>query len=261
MRWWLWSWAIGLALSSSACVPFLVPPARVESGIGTRVHPPKTPEGVEGSRATGVLRAGFHPLQLVGPGAPPWADFGFGYRSEWVLDDSEQPLHGPYAELGLYPVRSRLSNETRLRFGGYTSADALLTSAREPGYGATLGTLIEVTGFSSGAFGHSDGDDAVGGLSHGQWAVGLFANTSFRNADDRFSQTLSTGLSFRMPFVVGVACCAWPRGNWSLSELGSSTSDDSSEPRRSSKGSHRKRSEPEKRREYHPARPRRKNKD
>lgn len=214
-----------------------------------------------GSRATGVLRAGFHPLQLVGPGPPSWADFGFGYRSEWVLDDTERPLHGPYAELGLYPVRPRLTNEMRLRFGGYTSADAVLTSAREPGLGATLGTLLEITGFSSDSFGHSDEDGAVAGMNHGQWAVGVFAATSFRNADDRFSQTLTTGLSFRMPFVAAVACCAWPRGDWHLFDSDSSTSDVSSTPRSESKGWHRKRSEPQRRREYYPARPRRKQKD
>ncbi len=247
---------VSLALTSTGCVPFLVPPARVETGIGTRVRPPKTRDGVEGSRATGMMRAGLHPLQLIGPEAPAWADFAFGYRSEWVLDDSERPLHGPYAELGLYPVRPRLSRSTRLRFGGYTSADAILTSAREPGLGATLGTLVELTGFSSGAFGHADDEDLVGGVTHGQWAVGLFASSSFRNADDRFSQTISTGLSFRMPFVVGIACCAWP-GNWSSS----TSEEDSSEPRPASKSWHPKRSQPEKRRDYEPARPRKKQKD
>ncbi len=252
MRWWRWS-VVSLALTSPGCVPFLVPPARVETGIGTRVHPPKTREGVQGSRATGLLRAGLHPLQLVGPEAPTWADFAFGYRSEWMLDDSERPLHGPYAELGLYPVRPRVSRSTRLRFGGYTSADAILSSGREPGLGATLGTVVELTGFSSGTFGHEDEEDTVGGVTHGQWAVGLFASTSFRNADDRFSQTLGTGLSVRLPFVFGVACCVW---DWS-----SKSEEGDSEPRSASQGWHRKRPQPEKRREYQPARPRKKRKD
>lgn len=259
MCFWRW-WLTGLALASAGCVPFLVPPARVESGIGTRVHAPKTPEGVEGSRATGLVRAGVHPLQLSGPGAPPWADLAFGYRSEWVLDGSERPLHGPYAELGLYPLRPRLSRNTRLRFGGYTSADAVLTSAREPGLGGTLGTLVELTGFSSGAFGHSDGEGAVGGVSHGRWAVGLFVSTSFRNAERRFSQTLTTGLSLRIPFVVGIACCAWSAANV-LSDVAASTSDRASAPPRSSSGDQRNRAEPARRRDYQPARPRKKKKD
>lgn len=244
--------ALGVAVLLSwnaGCVGFIVPPARVESGLGTRVHAPRTAEGKPGSRATGVLRAGFHPLQLVGPEAPPWADVGFGYRSEWVLDETEAPLHGPYAELGLYPVRTRLGARTRFRFGGYTSADAFLTPARDPGLGATLGTLAEVTGFSSAAFGSSDEDDLVAGASYGQWAVGLFASTSFRNANGRFSQALTTGFSLRVPFVVGFACCARPELDW----LGDSTS----KVDRGSTKARRKRSEP-KRRVYHPARPRRK---
>lgn len=256
---WRW-WLTGLTLAFGGCVPFLVPPARVESGLGTRVHAPKSPEGVEGSRATGLVRAGVHPLQLIGPGAPLWADIAFGYRSEWLLDASEQPLHGPYAELGLYPLRPRLSRTTRLRFGGYTSADAVLASVREPGLGATLGALVEVTGFSSGAFGHSDGEDTVGGVSHGRWAVGLFASTSFRNVDQRFSQTLTTGLSLRIPFVAGIACCAWSAANL-LSDVAASTSDRAAMRSRSSSGVQRKRAEPARRREYHPARPRRKEKD
>jgi hypothetical protein len=201
-----------LVLSSSGCVPFALPPARVETGIGTRLYAQDPSSGALGPQSTRVLRGALHPLQLREDPASRLLDIGLGYRGEWLVAAPSAALHGPYAELGLYPVRASLSPRLRLRWGGYASGDALLSERQGPGFGATLGTLLEFSGETrSGSFAAVDDDATVFGTAQGQWAVGLFASTAVREVDDDFSQSVVTGMSVRVPLVVGVACCVWPK--------------------------------------------------
>jgi hypothetical protein len=193
-------------------MPFAVPPARIEMGPGTVLHERNQPIDAAGPRNTTVLRGGLHPTQLLDAPAARLFDVGLGYRSEWQLELPEQTIHGPYAELGVYPLRLSVAPRTRVRWGGYASADAVLMRDRDPGLGATFGSLLEVTGeVRNGRFAKIDSDSTVVGAAQGQWAVGWFASTTLRELDDDFSQSLVTGLSVRLPFVVGLACCAWPR--------------------------------------------------
>ena len=231
-----------VAALGSACLPFAVPPARVESGIGARLLDREAASTSPSSTQAGAFRAGFHPTQLLSSPSDRTWDVGLGYRAEWRLHEQSPPLHGPYAELGFYPLRTGLGRTTRLRWGSYASADAVFEETTTPGPGATLGTLLELTGSTSGTFSSSDKDSAVAGAAFGQWAFGLFASTSLREVDRRFSQSVITGMSLRVPFAVGVACCFWP----SFDAIDSSQVASSSSSRATPK------------RKYRAARPRRK---
>jgi hypothetical protein len=201
---------VAIAGSISGCLPFAVPPARVESGIGTRLFDREEPGGTSAATPTGVLRAGFHPTQLFDSAENRRWDVGLGYRLEWRLHEQTPPLQGPYAELGFYPLRLAVGRGTRFRWGSYTSADAVLRDGAGFGPGATLGTLIELSGTTSGTFSNADDQGGVAGAAFGQWAFGMFANTSLRAIDDRVSQSMTAGMSLRVPFAAGVACCFWP---------------------------------------------------
>jgi len=241
-----------LTLWFSGCLPFAVPPSRIESGVGTRFYERDPATGVIAPKSAGVLRGAIHPTQVLGAPAERLFDVGLGYRGEWRLSEPGPALHGPYAELGLYPLRAPLGRRTRLRWGSYASADVVLADQRAPGVGATLGTLLELSGESAGgSFSHVDEDSAVFGAAQGQWAVGLFANTALREVNDDFSQSVVTGMSLRLPFVVGVACCAWPRFGEREERHGVSKS-------ASSRSKKSRKSEAPIRREHRAARPRRK---
>jgi hypothetical protein len=240
---------VTIAGLASACLPFAVPPARVESGLGARLHDPDPPSVPGASTQTVALRAGFHPTQVMDAPVDRKWDVGLGYRGEWRLNDHAPPLHGPYAELGFYPLRASVGRGTRLRWGSYASADAVFAESGTPGPGATLGTVFEVTGSTSGTFSRADQDTAVAGAAFGQWAFGLFASTSLREVDDRFSQSVITGMSLRVPFAAGVACCFWP----------SVASDDRTQVASSSSSKAAKQTRPSpSKRSYRVARPRRK---
>ena len=214
-------------------------------GAGARFHEPAA--GTETrSTPTGVIRAALHPTQVWDTSVDQLLDAGVGYRAEIPIREREPAatLHGPYAEVGLYPVRLPIGRTTRLRWGGYGSADLELASPHSVGFGGTLGTLLEVSGVSNGAFAGTDQDGAVAGVAHGQWAVGVFANASLRDVHGDFAQGLSAGLSVRMPFMAGIACCVWP------------SSDDSDSGKKRKRHHERKRRD-RKPREYRAAEPRR----
>jgi hypothetical protein len=194
---------------------------------------------------TGSLRGGIHPVQVIPRPLERSFDAGLGYRADWQLEGTSPTLHGPYAEVGLYPLRLPLGKRTRLRWGGYASADGFIATGKVPGYGATLGTLLEISGTTAGTFSDEGSDGFVLGAVHGQWGVGAFANTSVREVDDEFSQGIVTGMSLRLSFTVGVVCCAVP-------DFGSNDSQEV----RSSSGPSKKKASRSMRREHRVARPR-----
>lgn len=204
--------------AASACLPFVVPPARLEMGPGLRLHEDRARDVKDG---TALIRAAVHPMQVLDGAADQLFDVGVGYRAELPLHDEGEArtLAGPYAELGVYALRVPLGSSTRLRWGGYASADLDLTSTEPVGFGTTLGTLLEITGSSGGPFANHDADSHVLGMAKGQWGIGIFANTSLREVRSDFTQGISAGLSVRIPFMAGVVCCAW---SWSSHDGSSS---------------------------------------
>lgn len=206
---------LGLALlvaASPGCLPFVVPPARLSMGPGLRSHAVSgTPE--EPLR-TGVatFRAGLHPLGVLRDGYRKPYDLGVGYSVEGSSDVDVPTVHGPYLELGAYPLIHELNEKLALRAGVQASLDALFqTNQDDARVGLSVGPLVELTGDASGPFaGTGDDGGVILGASHGYFGVGVFANASLRDLGQGLTTTYSGGLSLRIPLAAGIVCCAIP---------------------------------------------------
>jgi hypothetical protein len=207
--------ALGLSVLFSGCLPFAVPPARVEIGAvpGLGVAAPSAAgeaetagESPDGEKSTPVvLRGAIHPLQMVPDLRGRAIDFGVGYMVEGVDDrDGGVWRDGPYAELGVFPFRWDLGSRDRLRAGARILGESFLRDDAGFRAGATAVASVEITGFTDGAF---SSPDAVG-VAYGEWGLGVFAGPSVRVGANRSAWTGTVGLSARIPLAVGVVCCA-----------------------------------------------------
>jgi hypothetical protein len=163
-----------------------------------------------------------HPLQAIEDLYDQPFDVGVGWGVDApAKDGAGAVVHGPELELGYYPLRTRNGNND-IRLGAFTAAELLFSEAAPgaPGYGGTLGINLELTGFSQGKL---QGDGIAGGYV-GTWGIGVFAAASHRNVGEASYVAGVLGLSVRIPFVGGVACCA----DASDIELPSSSHDDAS---------------------------------
>jgi len=168
------------------------------------------------------LSGALHPMQAVEELHDQPFDVGVGWSLDAPAQDGASAIvHGPELELGYYPLRAR-NGKNDVRLGAFTAAELLFSEAADgpPGYGGTFGINLELTGFSKGKL---QGEGIAGGYV-GTWAVGVFAAASHRNVGNASYATGVVGLSVRIPFVGGVACCA----DASDIDLPSSSHDDSS---------------------------------
>jgi|GEM_PF-1749829 len=204
-----------VALTAAGCVPFATPPARVSVGATSMWRLPQR-DGVDVSHSSGATwRAGVHPLDVVmDPNARRWFDVGAGYQGETLRraerDAPRSPsAHGPYLEIGAYPTLARFNERSRLRLGGFASGELLFREGASTGTGQTLGALLEFSHDVDGPFAGS-GDDGgfVFGQALGKLSAGVFVNASFRQFREQNELGVSGGLSFRIPYSAGVACCA-----------------------------------------------------
>jgi hypothetical protein len=225
------SWSLLLTSSLSGCLPFVVPPARLSVGAGPARGAIAANGEAVSVQSTTSLRAGLHPLQVRDDASKRSFDLGVGYGADVVqaAEPSEQPtapvVHGPFVEADVYPLRHDFGS-TRLRFGARAVGDVLFAGkarGENLGAGGLLAADLEVTGDADGPFGSSDDDGFAAGAAKGQWAVGLFAGPAYRHLPDSSYLGLSAGVTLRLPFAVGVVCCAWP-GDRESTSSGSSPS-------------------------------------
>jgi len=201
---------------ASGCLPFAAPPARVSIGAGPATGELERSSGSLELRSTTSLRAGLHPLQLVPGASKRMFDAGIGYGGDLVFGhapanyDRRTSAHGPYVEVGLYPLRLPLGSATTFRWGGQGTADLLYLEPKNTlGYGGSLSTAFEFSGDASGPFASADDDGIVVGAGHGQWAIGGFVGGSVRHFPDGDYGGLTFGVSARIPLAAGVICCVW----------------------------------------------------
>lgn len=223
MRWVLPS----IVLAMPGCMPFVLPPSRVE--VGTSPNQQYVPDvsGEQGHAAspaaapgsgpqTGavLVRAGVHPLQVVPKLAGRRVDVGVGYMLEGTSDpDLVRRREGPYVELGAFPIQARLGANSRVRAGAVAVGEYFVRD--DQGYRAGIGAAgtVEVVAFSKGAFESSDGSSRgveTSGWSYGEWAIGAFAGPTVRVGNQMEQWSGTFGISARMPFAIGVACCFDP---------------------------------------------------
>jgi len=138
-------------------------------------------------------------------------DAGVGYGGDLIFghapanDDRRTSAHGPYVEVGLYPMRLPVGDKTTFRWGGRGTADLLFLEPRNTlGYGGTLATEFEFSGDASGPFATADEDSIVLGAGHGQWAIGGFVGGSVRHFEGADYGGLTFGVSARIPLAFGV---------------------------------------------------------
>lgn len=200
-------------IGSAGCLPFALPPSRVSAGGGPIVNRLDERAGSEPAAGVASLRAGVHPLQALDAAPRAWLDAGAGYQVEGPLRAGAPYVHGPYLDLGVYPMRLPLNKTAYLRGGGRVLFDYLLlrgAGASEDGFGGALVGNLEVTSEGSGAFVNADEDAAVAGLTQGAWGVGLFAGAESRRFGDSHYEGATFGVTLRVPLVIGVICCALP---------------------------------------------------
>ncbi len=202
------AWALALALGG--CMPFVVPPTRLSVGAESRFAKERGGEQREFVESGAVLRAGVHPLDVVPDGAGKVLDVGVGFTTEAFPAKDTPNAYGPYVEVGAYKTLVRWDT-AQLRSGGFVSLEALwLGSQPNAGVGAMVGGLLEIGGQVTGPFADSDDDPGfVAGVAEGRWALGLFASASARQFETERQLAVAGGVSLRIPFAAGVACCAW----------------------------------------------------
>ena len=202
-----------LALSAApGCLPFITPPARVSLGPALRVDPLPGSSSADATPAFTSLRAATHPLDLADAAESQWFDVGLGYQAELAASEAVATVHGPYLELGAYPLAARVGSGVTLRGGAYGTLDGLWrTGSSDPGLGGSLGLLFEVSGGSSGVFSGAGGDGSlVAGYARGRWGVGVWGSGALRDFSDGAYRAVAMGVSVRMPLLAGVLCCALP---------------------------------------------------
>jgi hypothetical protein len=165
-----------------------------------------------------AFRGALHPMGAMADGDRRVLDVGVGYVAEGSSGQDNAngtkavTLQGPYLEVSAYPLRVPIGEKYGLRMGATSSVEALFREgSSNAGVGLTVGPALEFTGNASGPFASEDDDGGVTvGQASGYWAVGLFANGSVRKFDEHYSSAFTGGISFRIPFAFGVACCAVP---------------------------------------------------
>jgi hypothetical protein len=121
-------------------------------------------------------------------------------------------VQGPYVQTAYSPWRRDLGNAW-VRVGARADLDLLFVGhARATGFGGSAVLELELSQDASGPFVSEDDDDPgfVAGVQHGRWAFALFAGGTLRQFEAAGYGGLTAGVSLRLPFVAGIACCAWP---------------------------------------------------
>lgn len=205
-------WAPLMALTTG-CLPFVVPPAKVEIGAGPAMGAVKRSGGTLRPKSVTQLRAGFHPLDMMPTAADGPFDAGIGYGGDLVFGHSpgggRTSAHGPYLEAAYFPLRVP-AGKAVFRWGARGDLDLLYLEPKNVlGWGGTLVTELEITGHAQGAFADADGDGAVFGTAWGQWSLGAFVGASARDFPVSHYQAITAGISARLPFMLGIVCCAF----------------------------------------------------
>jgi len=201
-----------LSTLAPSCLPFVSPPARISIGPGARLGHVSGAKGEPAGEPVVVLRGGIHPLGAIRDGDRKPFDVGVGYSYEGSSARGVASIHGPYVEVGTYPLAHAFNDRLAIRAGANAAVEALWkTDSGDAHLGLTAGPLVELTGSADGPFVSASRDGGVVlGAATGYWAVGLFGNASVRDMGEGLSATYSGGISLRIPLAVGVVCCAIP---------------------------------------------------
>jgi hypothetical protein len=201
----------------SGCVPFIVPPARITVGPTLRRGNYEDEASTSDNNRLVSFRGGIYPMGAMKDGDRRLLDVGFGYTVEGSTQNQKPndvkvaTLHGPYLEINAYPLRAPIGKDYGLRAGMSSSIDALFRDGNSrSNIGFSFGPVLEFTGNVTGPFSSETDDGFSAGSASGYWAFGIFGNASLRKLDEHNGRAYTAGLSIRIPFAIGIACCAVP---------------------------------------------------
>ena len=213
-----------LATLCGGCLPVITPPLDAQFSVGPAQSVPS--RGGVGVDQVTNLRLGIAPGALLPPMMHRTVDASAGFmvqqqRQAASASEPDAPsngaavsanLPGAYLAVDLFPWSTTLG-DTTLRARSRVSAD-MLFGDRATGGGATIGVGLELVRFAllTPVADQDAGDEKhFFGLAWGEAGVGLLLNGGWHqlsHADPVWS--LTAGLTFRLPTVLGVICCYLP---------------------------------------------------
>jgi hypothetical protein len=210
----------GCAGSGACLVPYASIPARIEvGGLSAHGSIPVSDTGsgiIETKKADMLhLKVGLNPLQGFNSLHDRNWDIGAGYLAEWLWPESgpDTIVYQGFHLEGAYFPWSGSVGTTSFRLCLLASAEVILSDfsqQAEIGPGASLGTYIEWTGTASTAYAETEGGGlgssagSIGAL-YGEWGLGAGISAGYRRLYGRDYLTVFVGMSFRLPFGIGLA--------------------------------------------------------
>lgn len=210
---WRVSWLGLLLVPAAGCFPYALPPSQLSFATGptngyiadSAVHEP------DAHPSHYNLRGGFHPLGAIEGMSDRSVDVGVGYQLERARpsDGDSRFVHGPYLELDGYAIPAKKTGAS-VRVGARGTFDLLLANYdydRHVGAGGMLAALVEFVDYGQSEFTSDDGETSTAGITAGELSIGGFLGASYRNLGAQSYWGAVIGVTVRLPFVAGVACC------------------------------------------------------
>ncbi len=190
------SLSIAASLALAGCSPVGLPPLGMAASGGVGGRTTGNPEGV--LSVEGSVR----PLEAVGALRDRPADVGVGFAADLAGDFV---LFGPSLDARAFPVNRELSKAWRARLGVGLEGRVYFDDRGRAGPSAALYVTGELVPWVDGECGASTGSKSVlFGCYYGEGAVALRAQTSYSAVADVQAWTLTFGLEFRVPLLVGI---------------------------------------------------------
>ncbi len=192
-----------LAASATGCiVPYATPPMRAEVGAATpitaRDDDAGDPMAAAAAASPALHVAAGVSLASAAKDRPPRFDLGVGYLME--TSGTNATSHGAYVDAAVFVVGHG-------RSGGRASVGMRveLRATPEGAVGAVKARFdVEVYVGGSGKFSGSDRCGSTASTYHGTSAIGLYAEGGPALAPNGTAFVASTGVSIRLPSVLGV---------------------------------------------------------
>ena len=217
--------ALALPLVGCYALPFASPPLRITNSFAKTFGEQRLP--VDGQLEVDtddwayVFRGAVHPVQLWRSQQHRRFDVGAGYLVEYFLPagTEEHTKHGPFLELGWFPLVLRGARSGAARLGVHATGELLLQD-RAVGGGAAVGVTFEITNYFHGPLATSSADDDEHehlhghrkkgkdgffvGAGFGEVGVGLGLELAYRRMRDHGYLVLGLNLVIRLPAAAGI---------------------------------------------------------
>jgi hypothetical protein len=179
------------------CLPVALPPLGVGGGAGIG----STPKG-QAAVGVGVFEATVRPLAAIGSLRDRSFDFGAGVVEEIA---GSVKRYGPSLDVRALPVEGVISPTLRARVGTGIEGRVLWDNANNIGPSGALYVVGELVPWVDGDCSISaNRTSGLFGCYYGESAIGLRLQGSYGMFADSPVWTVTLGLEFRIPLLVGI---------------------------------------------------------